>query len=495
MLTGAPDSSRRDRFHSAPLRPRLRRFPHPAVSPRHPRLLLVGLAAAASSVLAPASLAAQDPGYERTYVIQAEAAWLSPTERISPAFVLVEKGRIQWVAKTNRSEQGGGGLLKSKPPPVIQVEGTLAPGIVDAWCAIGPGDLRRERREQPLRRVTECLPIQRADEDVELIAQILAARESGIVAAYLSSGTGALRSGVGSAVSFSGFDLPVAKGLQALDCAVGTAVSATSTYAATELLEAFDEAGDWRESLDEHREKLEQYDKDLAEYRKKFDEFVKKKDEAEAKAKADKEAGKEPEKPAGKEEKPPEPPKRPTRPKEPRPSAARDLLLEAVDGKLAVRVEADDAEDVRQLLRLRTEHGVDLVILGGWWADLVAKELADAEVPVVLAALPDHHAERFPDRSLVARWRTLRAAGVTVALASGGGEGAQSLLLARAGELVAAGEDPAEVWAALTTVPAALLGLEEEFGRLGNDFSASMLLFGGSSPFDASAPFKAHKPR
>lgn len=487
MLTGAPARTGAAEFVPRWCPVAVGVSPHPVVSPRHPRLLLVGLIAAAFSAAAPAPLAAQDPGYERSYVIHADGAWISPSKHISPAFVMVEKGRIQWVAETNRAEQARGGLLQAKPPAVIRVEGTLAPGIVDAWCAIGPGDLRRERREQPLRRVTECLPIQRAGEDVELIAQILAARESGIAAAYLASGSGALRSGVGSAVSFSGYDLPVAKGIQALDCAVGTAISSTSTYSATELLDAFDEAKAWRESLDEHREKLEQYDKDLAEYRKKFDEFVKKKDEAEAKG------AKEGEK--GKEEKAPEPPKRPTRPREPRPSAARDLLLEALDGKLAVRVEADDAGDVRRLLRLRTEHGVDLVILGGWWADLVAKELADAEVPVILAALPDHHAERFPERSLVARWRVLRAAGVTVALASGGGEGAQSLLLARAGELVAAGEDPAEVWAALTTVPAELLGIEKEFGTLGNGRSASMVLFGGSSPFDASAPFKAHKPR
>lgn len=82
-----------------------------------------------------------------------------------------------------------------------------------------------------------------------------------------------------------------------------------------------------------------------------------------------------------------------------------------------------------------------------------------------------------------------------MALASGGGESEQSLLLARAGELIAAGENPSEVWAALTEVPASLLGLDEEFGRIGPGRSASMILFQGNSPFDASASMKAHKPR
>lgn len=481
----------------APVPPALEGSRHPAVSPRPPRVLLAGFAAAAFWIGSAPSASAQDPGYERSYVIHADAAWVSPTERIEPAFVMVDKGRIQWIARTNRAEQQRGGLLQGKPPAVIRVEGTLAPGIVDAWCTLGASDLRGERREQPLRRVAETLPLQRAGEDVGLIGQILAAREAGIAAAYFASGSGALRSGVGTAAGFSGFDLPVAKGREALDCAVGSAVSPTATWTAGELLDAFDEAEAWRDSLDDHQEAMEKYAKDLEEYRKKFDEFVKKKEEDEAKAeKAEKEGGGNGGGEAnGKQEKPPEPPKRPARPKEPKPSAARDLLLQAIDGELALRVEADDAEDIRRLLRLRRELGVDLVILGGWWADQCARELAEAEVPVVLAALPDHHAQRFPDRSLVARWRALRAAGATVALASGGGEGAQALLLARAGELVAAGEDAAEVWAALTTVPAEILGLDKEYGALGNGRSASMILFSGSSPFDASAPFKAHKPR
>ncbi len=497
---------------------------HPASSQA-----LLALLTATCAVLPASRALAQDPGYERSYVIRADAAWRTPTDRISPAFVGVDQGRIEWISKTNRAEGGRGGLIPTKPPKVIEVKGTLAAGIVDAWCRLGPGDLLAEDRDllakgrdQPLRRVTDALPLQRQGEDSLFVAQVLAARNSGIAALYISSGTGRLRSGVGTAAGFSGFDLPVAKGIQALDCAVGIALGAQSTYAAQDLVDAFGEAKDWRESLDEHREKMEQYDKDMEEYRKKFDEYAKKKAESEGKetkeakekepAKngdkkegGDKQAGekKEEEKKEGEkkegekkdEEKKDEAPKRPERPKEPKPDAARDLILDAFDGELAVRVAADDAEDIRLLLAAQEEHGLDLVILGGYWADQVAGALADADVPVILAALPDHHARRYPDRSLAARYRALRAAGVTVALASGGGESEQSLLLARAGELVAAGEDPAEIWAALTAVPARILGLGGEYGTLAAGCSASMVLFEGTSPFDASTPFKAHKPR
>lgn len=467
---------------------------------RTPALALPVLVA--SALLAP-PVAAQDPGYERSYVIRADAAWLSPTERLSPAFVGVDKGRIEWVAAENRAEGRRGGLIPSAPARVIEVEGTLAAGIVDAWCRIGPGDLLAENREQPLRRLRSALPVQRHNESPELVAQVLAARDSGIAALYLAAGHGRLRAGVGTPAGFSGFHLPVAKGREALDCAVGRALGPAATHAAQDLADAFGEAQDWRDSLDEHREKMEQYEKDLAEYRKKFDEYAKKKEEADKAAKA---AGGGGDKPPGKNgeakngeakdgEKKDEAPKRPERPKEPKASSERDLLLEAMDGRLAVRVVADDPADILSLLAVQREHGLDLVVLGGWWADQVAHELADAQVPVVLGALPDHHAERFPERSLVARWRALRTAGVEVALASGGGEGEQALLLAHAGELVAAGEEPAAVWSALTEVPARILGLEAEYGAIAAGHSASLILFEGTSPFDASGAFRAHKPR
>lgn len=448
----------------------------------HPYRVLI---AAALCLTPPAAAAAQDPGYERSYIIRADAAWLSPTERMSPVFVGVAQGKIEWVAKTNRSEGQRGGLIPTAPPRVIEVQGTLAPGIVDAWCTLGSSDLLGENREQPTRRVIDSLPIQRRNEDTLLAAQLLAARDSGIAALYLSSGWGRARSGVGTAAAISGLDLPVARGIQALDCAVGGQLGPSATYAAQELADAFGEAQEWRDSQDAYQEKLVQYEKDLAEYQKKLDEFAKKVGE---KKNGEKEEGE-------KAEKPEEPPKRPERPKEPRSNLARDLLLEAMDGALGVRVAADDPEDIRRLLEMKEKHNLDLTILGGWWADLVAEELAAADVPVILAALPDHHAARFPDRSLVARWQVLRAAGVRVALASGGGETEQALLLARAGALIAAGEDPDEVWAALTEVPADLLGLGAEYGRIGQGRSASLILFQGNSPFDASAPVRAHKPR
>ena len=68
------------------------------------------------------------------------------------------------------------------------------------------------------------------------------------------------------------------------------------------------------------------------------------------------------------------------------------------------------------------------------------------------------------------------------------------MLLTRAGDLISRGADPTTVWESLTTVPAEILGMGD-YGSLSSGSSATMLLFEGNSPFDASATFKVHKPK
>ena len=64
-----------------------------------------------------------------------------------------------------------------------------------------------------------------------------------------------------------------------------------------------------------------------------------------------------------------------------------------------------------------------------------------------------------------------------------------------AGELVAHGVDQQDVWAALTSTPAELLGLGGQAGALQGGAIGSMILFGGAHPFDASGVFRSHQPK
>ena len=429
-------------------------------------------------------------GYTRTYVIQADGAWLSPGRMVQPAFIQISDGRIDWIATSDQRRESGGMFGGGSKPRLLEVSGTLSAGIVDAWTTFSPQDYASDRKQEAARAVADSLPVQVPLADASLVRQVRGAREAGVAAVYLSGGRQGLRRGVGTAAEFTALDLPLAGGRPTLDFAVGTAAASgpSASYQAEELRNVFQEALDWRDSWDEYDEKMEKYQEDLTKYEEKFEKYLEEKKAAEEEAaQAGDQDGK-------KKDEGPKAPKRPKRPKAPTSSQARDDVLEALDGARQVRVEAQRLADIRELLEMKKEFGFEMVLLGGYDADRLAEELAAAEVAVVLPVMPDHHGPEHQRRHLSDRFSRLHEAGVEVALASGGVEGAELLLLARAGELVAAGIDQDAVWASLTTVPARILGLDA-YGALGTGRSATMILFGGSSPFDASAPFKAHKPR
>lgn len=446
-------------------------------------------------LLFPIPAFAQETGYERTYVIEADGAWVGPGMYLSPVFVKISDGRIAWISEVDRRVERTNMFGKSQGKTrLIKVPGTLAPGIVDAWSSFAPSGYTQDRQMGPGRRVEDALPVQATWEDGQLFAQIQGARQAGVSATYLSGGHSGMRRGVGTAVEFTALDLPLMAGNEALDFAVGAAATSglERTFQLEDLKKAFQEAKDWRASWADYDDDLEKYAENLEKYEEKLVKYIEEKkawdEEQEAKGSMAGEGDGE------EEDKAPKAPKRPKYPKEPQPNATRDLLLRAIDGAMPVRVVADRVSDIRGLIALKKEFGLDLLLIGGYDADFLAEELASAEIPVILPVVQDHHAQPEASRSFANRYLKLRAAKVTVAIASGGAEGAQLMLPIRAGEIIAAGGDQAEVWASLTTVPAELLGLQA-YGTLHTGKSASMILFEGSSPFDASAPFKAHKPK
>ncbi len=452
------------------------------------RSTLAALGSLLTLLLAPAH--AQETGYHRTYVIQADAAWIDAETRLAPAFVQISNGKIDWISQQDQRVESknmfGKSMGKAK---LIRVHGTLAAGMVDAWTKFSPAGYGADRKAGPTREVADSLPVQAPQEDVVLQAQVLAAREAGIAAVYIPGGMRGLRQGVGVAAEFTALDLPLDSGQHALDFAVGSAATPgiERVFQAEELRNAFVEAQDWRDSWDDFDEAMAKYEKDLAKYQEKLDKFVqeqkKKEQEGEAMAEDKDDAAKKP-----------QPPKRPRRPAEPQSNAARDLLLKALDGAMPVRVVANRLADIRAMMALKEEFQLDLILLGAYEADYVAKDLAAAEIPVILPLVPDHHAQPEPKRSFARRYLALRKAKVEVAIASGGVEGMEFMLPIRAGEILAAGGEEGDVWASLTSVPAKLLGLKQ-YGALTAGKSATMILFEGRSPFDASAPFKAHKPK
>ena len=461
---------------------------------RHPLNLRTHLAALCGTVLlfsVPAL--AQETGYSRTYVIKADGAWVGPGIYLEPAYIQITDGHVAWISQEDRRREGKNMLGRSTgKTKMITVSGTLAPGLVDAWSSYAPADFQAERRPSSTRRVEDSLPMQVAMEDPVLYAQVMAARSAGVSATYMAGGRSGLRRGVGTAVEFTVLDLPLKAGREALDFAVGSAAQSgfERTYQMEELRSAFEEAKEWRTSWDDFDEEVEKYGEKLEKYQEKLEKYLTEKKEWDEKQEAKGSLAGE----GDDDDKEPKAPKRPKLPKKPQTSVARDLLLDAMDGATLVRVQADRVRDIRGLISLKKEFGLELVLLGAYDADFLAEELAAAEIPVILPVVQDHHATPDPDRSFAKRYLALRDAKVTVAIASGGSDGAQFMLPIRAGEIVAAGGSQEDVWASLTTVPAKILGLTD-YGTLHTGMSATMILFEGASPFDASAPFKAHKPK
>jgi len=457
----------------------------------NPRAILAALGGL--FLLFPSPLQAQDSGYTRTYVIQADGAWVAPGIRIEPAFVKVSAGKIVWVSATDLRQERTNMLGKTSIDPLIKVSGYLAPGMVDAWTTMVPAGYSQDPHAAATQQLQDSLPMQVANEDGLLVAQVLAARQAGVAAVFLSAARDGWRRGVGTAADFSSLDLPQARGEGALEFAVGAQGNRglERTYMIEELEAAFREAADWRGSWDDFDESLEKYGKDLEKYEESLTKYIAEKKKFDEEAKK---AGAQAQDGEAKESKEPTAPKRPKYPTEPQVTAARDLILGALDGKYQVRIHADTASDIKRVIALKEKHGIHLLLVGGSSADLLADELRLAEIPVILPLGDDLHAAPAVERSLAKRYTTLVDGGVEVALASGGAEGLHMLMIIRAGELVAAGCDKNKVWDSLTVIPARLLGLND-YGTLHRGKSATMILFEGTSPFDASAPMKTHKPK
>ncbi len=433
----------------------------------------------------------EDPnyGYKRTYTIHADHAWLPGGRVLSPAYITLSNGVVSRISTRAPQEQKNlfGG---SNKPKVIKVKGTLAPGVVDAWSGILPAEVRLDRRPLPHSDITDSLPLNVAGGDAALSAMVASQRSAGVSAIYLGRADGNLQRGTGVAAGFSAYDLPYVSGAKFLDLAVnGDALGVQQSI--RDLNDLFGSANDWRDSLADYDEKLEKYEESLKKYQEELDKFIeeKKKEECESGnggSKADDKGNGE----KGKKEK--KRPKRPKRPIKPTETAARNMVLDAIDGKTPVRVHAETVGAIEALLKLQKEHDFEMLLVGGHEAVDCRFALAEAGVGVVLDL--NRIGDKSNGRTFLQQFEMLLDAEVDVALSSGG-RNLGPMLLTYAGELIAQGADADAVWAALTTTPAKMLGVESAFGRIARGCSGSLILFGGQSPFDASGSFQAHKPK
>ena len=160
------------------------------------------------------------------------------------------------------------------------------------------------------------------------------------------------------------------------------------------------------------------------------------------------------------------------------PLGRETMMRYARGGRVVFHV--DRAADIRQALSLAKRAGFEPVIAGGVEAWVVADELAQAKVPVLLDAL-----ENLPgnfDR-LAARLDNaarLHAAGVAVAFTQGGDATHNARKVRQlAGNAVANGLPWEAALAGLTRVPAQVFGVADQIGSIAVGQRADLVLWSG----------------
>jgi len=167
-----------------------------------------------------------------------------------------------------------------------------------------------------------------------------------------------------------------------------------------------------------------------------------------------------------------------------------EALLPVIAGEEPLVVYADRASDIRQALAFGAAENVKLVILGGTEAWEVAKELADAKVPVLID--PEHNLpQNFGSLgSTLANAKRLDEAGVTVAFSSASEQYAHNArrMGQLAGNAVANGMPYERALAAITKNPAEIWGIADTYGTLEAGKDADVVVWDGDPLETGTAP-------
>ena len=180
-----------------------------------------------------------------------------------------------------------------------------------------------------------------------------------------------------------------------------------------------------------------------------------------------------------------------------RPLAAGRLDLEALlpvlDGRLPMMVQADKASDIEAAMKLATDYGFRLIIVGGAEAWQIAGKLAAGRIPVLTGAM-----NNIPESFVALGQRQenagiLSRAGVPVSVignAGGGDEEAFNVRNVRfeAGNAVGYGMEWNAALRSITLTPAETFGVADRVGSLAPGRMADIVIWSGDPLEFASQP-------
>lgn len=172
----------------------------------------------------------------------------------------------------------------------------------------------------------------------------------------------------------------------------------------------------------------------------------------------------------------------------------RDIQLESllplINGDVPIRACAHRAEDIMAAIRIADEFELKIVIEHGTEAHLVAKYLAERDIPVVLGPSLVPRARTELNQRTFESAKILDDAGVKVALTCDyPGLPIESLRIAAA-MAIQYGLSEKLALQAITEVPAKILGISERTGRIKKGYDADLAIFSGH-PLDIRSRLEA----
>ena len=162
----------------------------------------------------------------------------------------------------------------------------------------------------------------------------------------------------------------------------------------------------------------------------------------------------------------------------------RDLeaLLPVLDGKVPLIVAVERAQDIRAILQLARSFRLKLILLGASEGHRVAKDIAAANVAVILAPMENLPGSFDTLSASLQNAALLHQAGVKLAFTSNAGDSPSHnahLIRQGAGNAVANGLPAEAALAALTVNPAEMFGIADHYGKLEVGFDADIVVWSG----------------
>lgn len=156
-------------------------------------------------------------------------------------------------------------------------------------------------------------------------------------------------------------------------------------------------------------------------------------------------------------------------------TASTKTLLRALDKELTVRTVARADQDIRTAIRLAEEFGIKIVIDGATEAYACLDYVVAAGFPVIASA-PSIRSHSGGETAHFDTIALLAKAGVQVAIQSGTNPQAMQLIR-EAAFAVRGGLDRTSALAAITSVPAKILGIDDRVGSIATGKDADIVLW------------------